>query len=102
MRKKDHKMQLSTPKDKIGGAQASEQKHWETAQHERKPGERVLTLAKLSKMFNISPKKISRWRDVGLESGLFKLGGRRQVGFLQDALSLSYDYRMTAQIFQAT
>lgn len=52
--------------------------------------------------FNVSPKKISRWRDVGLESGLFKLGGRRQVGFLQDALSLSYDYRMTAQIFQAT
>jgi RNA polymerase primary sigma factor/RNA polymerase sigma factor len=49
-------------------------------------GERVLTVDELSKMFNVSTKTVSRWRQQGLVSRRFLFGGRKRVGFLQSSV----------------
>ncbi|MEX0824991.1 MAG: sigma-70 family RNA polymerase sigma factor, partial [Pirellulaceae bacterium] len=48
--------------------------------------EQVHTVNDLSKMFNVSTKTISRWRDQGLVSRRFVFGGRKRVGFLQSSV----------------
>jgi RNA polymerase primary sigma factor/RNA polymerase sigma factor len=48
--------------------------------------EQVHTVNDLSKMFNVSTKTISRWRDQGLVSRRFLFGGRKRVGFLQSSV----------------
>ncbi|HEV7222430.1 MAG TPA: sigma-70 family RNA polymerase sigma factor [Pirellulales bacterium] len=49
-------------------------------------GERVLTVEELSKMFQVSTKTISRWRQQGLVSRRFLFDGRKRVGFLQSSI----------------
>ncbi len=49
-------------------------------------GERVMTVEQLSKEFNVSTKTISRWREQGLVSRRFLIGGRKRVGFLQSSV----------------
>lgn len=49
-------------------------------------GERVLTVDELSKLFNVSTKTISRWRQQGLVSRRFVFDGRKRVGFLQSSV----------------
>ncbi len=46
-------------------------------------GQPVYTVDDLSKMFNVSTKTISRWRQQGLVSRRFLFEGRKRVGFLQ-------------------
>ncbi|WP_153558128.1 sigma-70 family RNA polymerase sigma factor [Roseimaritima sediminicola] len=48
--------------------------------------ELVHTVSDLSRMFNVSTKTISRWRDQGLVSRRFLVGGRKRVGFLQSSV----------------
>lgn len=48
--------------------------------------EPVHTLDDLSKMFNVSTKTISRWRDQGLVSRRFIVDGRKRVGFLHSSV----------------
>ena len=48
--------------------------------------EPVRTVDELSKMFNVSTKTISRWRQQGLVSRRFVFGGRKRVGFLQSSV----------------
>ena len=47
-------------------------------------GEQVLTVEELSKLFNVSTKTISRWRQQGLVSRRFVFDGRKRVGFLEE------------------
>ena len=47
-------------------------------------GERVLTVEELSKLFKVSTKTISRWRQQGLVSRRFVFDGRKRVGFLEE------------------
>ena len=50
-------------------------------------GEPVHTVEELSKMFNVSTKTISRWREQGLVSRRFIYDGRRKrVGFLRSSV----------------
>ncbi len=49
-------------------------------------GERVLTVNELSKLFKVSTKTISRWRQQGLVSRRFLFKGRKRVGFLQSSV----------------
>jgi RNA polymerase primary sigma factor/RNA polymerase sigma factor len=50
-------------------------------------GEPVHTVDELSKMFNVSTKTISRWREQGLVSRKFIFDGRRKrVGFLRSSV----------------
>ncbi len=49
-------------------------------------GERVLTVEELSKLFKVSTKTISRWRQQGLVSRRFVFDGRKRVGFLQSSV----------------
>jgi len=49
-------------------------------------GERVLTVEELSKLFQVSTKTISRWRQQGLVSRRFLFDGRKRVGFLQSSI----------------
>jgi RNA polymerase primary sigma factor len=51
-----------------------------------KAGERVLTVDELSKMFRVSTKTISRWRQQGLVSRRFVFDGRKRVGFLKSSV----------------
>jgi RNA polymerase sigma factor (sigma-70 family) len=53
---------------------------WEEA------GEPVHTVDDLSRMFNVSTKTISRWRQQGLVSRRFVCDGRKRVGFLQSSV----------------
>lgn len=46
-------------------------------------GQPVYTVNDLSRMFNVSTKTISRWRQSGLISRRFIFDGRKRVGFLQ-------------------
>ncbi len=46
-------------------------------------GQPVYTVDELSRMFNVSTKTISRWREQGLVSRRFLFQGRKRVGFLQ-------------------
>ncbi len=48
--------------------------------------EPVHTVDELSKMFNVSTKTISRWRDSGLVSRRLLFGGRKRVGFLHSSV----------------
>src|SRR5262245_23051288 len=50
-------------------------------------GEQVHTVEELSKMFNVSTKTISRWRELGLVSRRFLFDGKRKrVGFLHSSV----------------
>jgi RNA polymerase sigma factor (sigma-70 family) len=49
-------------------------------------GERVMTVEELSKLFKVSTKTISRWRQQGLVSRRFVFDGRKRVGFLQSSV----------------
>ena len=50
-------------------------------------GEPVHTVEDLSKMFNVSTKTISRWREQGLVSRRFLFDGKRKrVGFLRSSV----------------
>ncbi len=49
-------------------------------------GEQVHTVDELSKMFNVSTKTISRWRETGLVSRRLLFGGRKRVGFLHSSV----------------
>ena len=51
-----------------------------------KAGERVLTVEELSKLFKVSTKTISRWRQQGLVSRRFVFDGRKRVGFLKSSV----------------
>ncbi|RMF38971.1 MAG: sigma-70 family RNA polymerase sigma factor [Planctomycetota bacterium] len=48
--------------------------------------EPVHTVEDLSRMFNVSTKTISRWRNQGLVSRRFVAGGRKRVGFLHSSV----------------
>lgn len=48
--------------------------------------EPVHTVGELSKMFSVSTKTISRWREAGLVSRRLLFGGRKRVGFLQSSV----------------
>ncbi len=49
-------------------------------------GEQVMTVEELSKLFNVSTKTISRWRQQGLVSRRFVFDGRKRVGFLRSSV----------------
>ena len=49
-------------------------------------GEPVHTVDELSRMFNVSTKTISRWRQDGLVSRRFIFDGRKRVGFLNSSV----------------
>lgn len=49
-------------------------------------GEPVHTVDELSKMFSVSTKTISRWRESGLVSRRLLFGGRKRVGFLHSSV----------------
>ena len=49
-------------------------------------GEPVHLMEDLSKLFNVSTKTISRWRDQGLVGRRFLLAGRKRVGFLKSSV----------------
>lgn len=49
-------------------------------------GEPVHTVEDLSKLFNVSTKTISRWREQGLVSRRFSFDGRKRVGFLHSSV----------------
>lgn len=51
-----------------------------------KAGEKVLTVDELSRMFKVSTKTISRWRQQGLVSRRFLFDGRKRVGFLASSV----------------
>lgn len=49
-------------------------------------GEPVLTVADVSKQYNVSTKTVDRWRDRGLSSRRFLFGKRKRVGFLKSTV----------------
>jgi RNA polymerase primary sigma factor/RNA polymerase sigma factor len=49
-------------------------------------GQPVYTVEELSKMFSVSTKTISRWRQQGLVSRRFLFEGRKRVAFLQSSV----------------
>ena len=49
-------------------------------------GERVMTVDELSKLFHVSTKTISRWRQQGLVGRKFVMDGRKRMGFLQSSV----------------
>lgn len=49
-------------------------------------GEPVHTVHDLTKMFSVSSKTIQRWRDQGLVSRHFLIGGRKRLGFLRSSV----------------
>ena len=49
-------------------------------------GEPVHTVEDLSKLFKVSTKTISRWREQGLVSRRLLFGGRKRVGFLRSSV----------------
>ncbi|HTN74023.1 MAG TPA: RNA polymerase subunit sigma-70, partial [Pirellulaceae bacterium] len=49
-------------------------------------GEPVHTVEDLSRLFHVSTKTISRWRQQGLVSRRFLFEGRKRVGFLQSSV----------------
>lgn len=48
--------------------------------------EQVHTVEDLSRLFKVSTKTISRWREQGLVSRRFIFGGRKRVGFLRSSV----------------
>ena len=62
-------------------------------------GEPVHTVEELSKMFNVSTKTISRWREQGLVSRRFLFDGKRKrVGFLRSSVErfVAHEHRARA------
>ena len=55
-------------------------------------GEPVLTVSELSKLFKVSTKTISRWRQQGLVSRRFVFDGRKRVGFLKRSVDLFVEH----------
>ena len=53
--------------------------------------EPVLTVAAVSRRFNVSQRTVSRWRGQGLVARRFLIGGRPQVGFLESSLARFVD-----------
>ena len=49
-------------------------------------GEEVMTVDDLSRLFDVSTKTISRWRQQGLISRRFVFDGRKRVGFLKSSV----------------
>ncbi len=49
-------------------------------------GEPVVTVDELSRQLNVSTKTITRWRNRGLVSRRFVIGGRTRVGFLKSSI----------------
>lgn len=49
-------------------------------------GEPVFSISDVQARFRVSAKTIARWRDQGLTSRKFLMGGRSRVGFLQSAV----------------
>ncbi len=49
-------------------------------------GRRVLTIEELSKLFRVSTKTISRWRQQGLVARKFVFDGRKRIGFLKSSI----------------
>jgi RNA polymerase sigma factor (sigma-70 family) len=49
-------------------------------------GEAVHTVEELARMFHVSTKTISRWREQGLVSRRFIFDGRKRVGFLRSSV----------------
>ncbi|TWU07880.1 sigma-70 family RNA polymerase sigma factor [Stieleria varia] len=49
-------------------------------------GEQVHTVNELSRLFKVSTKTISRWREAGLVSRRLLFGGRKRVGFLHSSV----------------
>jgi RNA polymerase primary sigma factor len=49
-------------------------------------GEPVHTVDELAKMFSVSTKTISRWRNQGLIGRRFVFGGRKRIGFLRSSV----------------
>lgn len=49
-------------------------------------GEPVHTVDELSRLFNVSTKTISRWREQGLVGRRFVMEGRKRVGFLKSSV----------------
>lgn len=54
-------------------------------------GEPVHTVDEISKMFSVSTKTISRWRQQGLVSRRFIFDGRKRVGFLRSSVDRFVD-----------
>jgi len=50
-------------------------------------GEQVLTVEEVARRFRVSTKTVSRWRDRGLISRRFVVGGRKRVGFLESSVA---------------
>jgi RNA polymerase primary sigma factor/RNA polymerase sigma factor len=50
--------------------------------------ERVLSIEELTRMFNVSAKTISRWRERGLVGRRYVVGSRKQLGFPQSSVDL--------------
>jgi len=62
-------------------------------------GETVHTVEDLSRLFNVSTKTISRWRDQGLVGRRFVFSGRRRVGFCKAASTvLSLETRSASNV----
>ncbi len=59
-------------------------------------GERVLTVEELSRLFKVSTKTISRWRQQGLVSRRFVFDGRKRVGFLKSSVDTFVAQRTSA------
>jgi len=49
-------------------------------------GEEVWTVEDVSRRYSVSTKTVSRWRDKGLVSRRFRIGGRKRVGFLKSSV----------------
>ena len=56
----------------------------DSAEHRpEEAGDRVYTIDQLASEYDVSTKTISRWRQQGLVSRKFLMGGRKRVGFLK-------------------
>lgn len=54
-------------------------------------GQEVLTVEDVSRRYNVSTKTVDRWRDKGLVSRRFLMGGRKRVGFLRSSVEWFVD-----------
>lgn len=62
------------------------QPHFSDPRFAKPVDERVLTVDDLARMFNVSTKTVTRWRDSGLASSRFDINGRQRVGFLKSSV----------------
>ena len=59
--------------------------------------EKVLTVPELAKLFNVTPKTVSRWRLRGLAGRRFVFQGRKRLGFLRSSVA-RFLHRNAAQV----